>query len=151
MDGDIREFLNTVGKIGWSMVGYDGNNHLRLHHVATNQYHSVAFTPSDYRSRRNSLAVLERLAGRKIPRPNAAHHRHHKQPITAMQRSYEEQRRSVEVDDLVAEADELRQAWDALAHDPRPEDVPEARRIIKRYEHIRAVLATRYRIIEGLQ
>ena len=68
MNGDIREFLNTVGKIGWTMVGYDGNNHLRLHHVATGHFHSVAFTPSDYRSRRNSLAILERLAGRKIPR-----------------------------------------------------------------------------------
>jgi len=151
MNGDIREFLNTVGKIGWTMVGYDGNNHLRLHHVATGHFHSVAFTPSDYRSRRNSLAILERLAGRKIPRPNAAHHRHSKQPITTMQRSDEERRRSEEINNLVAEAGELHQAWDALVHDPRPEDVPEARRIVKRYEHIRAVLAARHRIIEGLQ
>lgn len=151
MNGDTREFLNVVGKIGWNMVGFDGNNHIRLYHVATGQYYSAAFTPSEYRSRRNSLADLERLAGRKLPRPNAGRHRHHRQSVTAMQRSREEQRRIVEIDALVTEADELRQAWNEIAGSARPEDIPEARRILKRYQHIRELLATRYRIIEELR
>lgn len=65
---DTRDLVARVEAIGWKFVGYDGSSHVVL--ANTNGARtSIPATPSDYRSLTNCLAMLERLAGRKLPRP----------------------------------------------------------------------------------
>ena len=149
MNGNTREFLDAAGKLGWSYAGIDGRGHIRLHHQASGQSYSASLTPSEYRSRRNTLADLERLSGRKLPRPNAAHHRHKRQPITAMRRSEEEERQLRIIDGLIREADEIRDTFTEASL--AGEWSANLKQLMVRHNVIRETLASRYyRVIESL-
>lgn len=62
---EAREIILLARLIGWEFVGYTGNNHPVLQHENGSRY-TIAATPSSHRNRANSLAMLEKLAGRKI-------------------------------------------------------------------------------------
>ena len=63
---EARETIKLARQIGWEHVGYTGSGHLLLQHENGKKY-SIASSPGDNRNRKNALAMLERLAGRKIP------------------------------------------------------------------------------------
>lgn len=75
MKKEHREIIELAAQLDFTFVGYDGNGHIELKHKSGARA-TVASTPSDYRSRRNELATLERIAGRKLPR--VRHRRSHK-------------------------------------------------------------------------
>lgn len=66
--GDLRDFLKDAAEYGWEFEGYDGNGHPRLHHPASGERYSASLTPSDWRSRKNSMADLKRIAGASTPK-----------------------------------------------------------------------------------
>ena len=102
-------------------------------------------TPGDWRSRKNDLADLERIAGQKLPRQRSGHYHHHRQPVSNFHQSATEQARSAEVDELLLEAEDLRIRFGRL---PRTRGaVAEARVLMERYEAVRDQLAARYRIV----
>lgn len=72
----MRGLLRKIEPLGWEFDGYEGSGHIRLHHPQTGHRYTCAATPSDYRGERNMLAALERLAGRRLARPNAGKYRH---------------------------------------------------------------------------
>lgn len=71
MRGEHREFLKAAAALGWEFDGYDGNNHLRLHHAATGNRYHTASSPSDVNSRRNCLADLKRIGQQAPAEPTA--------------------------------------------------------------------------------
>ena len=62
---EAREIVQLARKLGWTLAGYTGSNHLLLVHENGSRY-ILAATPSSYRNKANALAILERLAGRKL-------------------------------------------------------------------------------------
>lgn len=60
--GELREFLKDAEKLGWHFEGMDGNGHPRLHNPTTGDRYSAPLSPSDWRSRKNALADLKRIA-----------------------------------------------------------------------------------------
>lgn len=63
----VRELVDKAATIGWSYDRPDGSGHYRLRHESGATY-SVPATPGEYRSLKNALAELERIAGRKTQR-----------------------------------------------------------------------------------
>lgn len=152
MNADMRHLVTRAATLGFSFDGYDGQGHPRLRHYNGVVY-SIPGSPSDSRSVRNTLAALERLSGRKLPRANAAHYRHQRQTQMDIQRSDVEQQQAQKVENLVAEADMLRDRFHQLA-DAEIKDHPvvsEARQVMSRYQHIRSVLAENHRIIPTIE
>jgi len=146
---ELDQFIKTVAALGFTFIGYDGNNHPRFKH-RNGQAYSTSLTPSDHRSRRNALAQMERIAGRKLPRNNAGHYQHHRVTPLQLGLSAEERARSTEIDTLVTEAEALRCRFAELTADPSADGIEETRHVIRRYEHIRQVLAARHRIIRPI-
>lgn len=62
---EAREIVLLARQLGWECVGYTGGNHLKLVHENGSRY-ILAATPSSHRNKANALAILERLAGRKL-------------------------------------------------------------------------------------
>lgn len=153
MNSELRQFLSRAKRLGFEWVGTDGQGHPRLHNAAIGVSYSVPGTPSDYRSLRNSLADLERLSGRKLPRANAAHYRGRRvAPVDFTKSSFEvEQAEKVEA--LVAETDSLREQFHELA-EAEVKDyyiVGQARGIMGRYDHLRRVLADLHHTIPPIE
>jgi hypothetical protein len=146
---DLAEFTKTVAQIGFSFTGFDGNGHPRYRHSSGVEL-SVSYTPSDYRSRRNELARMERIAGQKVPRCRSG--RYTFKPATTLNvvRSVRERATGASVDDMVAEASQLRQRFETLTCDPSVDNVEEARTILLRYNDLRLVLETKHRIIPSI-
>ena len=70
MHKTIKELVAKAETIGWTDTGTkDGRGHHVLVHENGSRL-AIPSTPSDHRSVPNTLAQLERLAGRKIARPN---------------------------------------------------------------------------------
>lgn len=145
----FREWAADIKRLGFEVVGFDGNNHHRLYHPDTDTYTSVARTPSDWRSRRNELARLERIAGRKLPRPNAAHYRTRRTPVTDMQMTDHERRQSDTADKLLAKAAQLRTQFADLISGANlgRNAAAEARHLIDQYQRIADGLAVYHRTI----
>lgn len=153
VNADMRDFISSAERLGWTYVGLDGRGHPRFHNDTTGESYSAPSTPSDWRSMRNCLANLERLSGRKLPRPNAGHFRQRPTSILALKKSSLERLRGVEMDWLVAEADWLRGTFHDLA-EAEVKDYPvitEARKVMHRYEHIRRILQDHHRIIPPIE
>jgi hypothetical protein len=148
--GELRALLKDAQLLGFTFDGWDGSGHIRLRSEQADVRYSVPATPSDRRGYRNSVAGLERLSGRKLPRPNSGKHRHRRQPRLDTTLSPTETEKSSEVDALVAEADSLRQRFAELAVTPTRDAAIEARRVLSRYEHLRRLLAQRHHIINPL-
>lgn len=144
----LRDILKDAKKLGWTMVGYDGNGHPRLYNAEVNRYYSAPLTPSDWRARRNCLADLERLSGRKLPRAKSGKYHHHRVTQLVIEQSNAEMQTAAEVDVLVATADSLRRRFDELSSMPVSRDVAtEARDVLDEYQCIRRRLAAGYRDI----
>jgi hypothetical protein len=153
MNADTRDFISSVERLGWTYIGIDGRGHPRFHNDTTGESYSAPSTPSDWRSMRNCLAQLERLSGRKLPRPNAGHYRQRRTPMLDIKKSDLERLRGQEIDWYAAEAAELRGRFHDLAGAEVKDYivVTEARKVMNRYEHIRRVLADNHRIIPSIE
>ena len=62
---ESREIILIARQLGWEFIGYSGSGHPVLRHENGKKY-TIAATPSDRRNRANSLAMLEKLAERKL-------------------------------------------------------------------------------------
>jgi len=144
----FRELLPKLQMLGFEVVGQDGAGHHRLYHADTDTHTSISATPSDWRGRRNELARLERVAGRKLPRPNAAHYRHQRVTVTEMTMSPIEKQAIEQIDELLAQAAEIRQQWTQVIAGPTNRDTAAAaRKVLDRYEDVRDALAALHRTI----
>jgi hypothetical protein len=133
MTGDLRSFLKDAERLGFIPIGHDGRGHIRLENRDTGQRYSTGSTPGDHRSRRNALADLERLSGRRLPRVNAGHHRHRRQAQLCTELSPTEAERSREIDDLAAEADVLCSRFAELVATPSRAAAAEARLVLQQH------------------
>jgi hypothetical protein len=156
----LPEFLDAARQLGFIYEGQTNGNHVRLRNKRTGQIYTTALTPSDWRSRRNCLADLERISGRKLPRPNAAHYKkQRRRPVLDTQKTRTEQQSCEHVDELVQEAETLRRRFYELVEEVQDEHytffhfalVMEARKTLLRYEHLRRVLADWHRVIPAIE
>jgi hypothetical protein len=147
VSGYVREFVRDAQLLGFSFIGYSGSGHLLFYNPDIRAHYSAAYSPSDWRSRRNATAALERLSGRRLPRPNNGHHRHRRQPQLDTRLSPTERQTGEKVAALVAEAESVRARIGDLAAEPTRNAVAEMRRAINRFEHLRCRLAQLHRII----
>lgn len=69
MNSQAREIVALAEQLGFTFDGYDGSGHVILS-LPDGQRTSIPATLSEYRGRRNAVAALERLSGRKLPRAN---------------------------------------------------------------------------------
>lgn len=69
MNGQAREIVVIAKALGFRFDGYDGSGHVVLS-LPDGRRTSIPATPSEYRGRKNSILTLERMCGRKLPRPN---------------------------------------------------------------------------------
>lgn len=67
MRKEQRELVDIAARLGFKYVGLDGGGHIELKHE-NGTHVTLAATPSEYRGRANAIALLERIAGRKLPR-----------------------------------------------------------------------------------
>lgn len=146
---DLDDFIKTVGTIGFAYIGRDGQNHPRFQHTNGEQY-SVALTPSDYRSRRNALATMERIAGQRVARQRSGKYKFKPPTTLSVTKSEREQRACRNVEDMVATAEKLRKRFTYLTTEPTVAAIEEARSILRRYNDLRLVLATKHRIIPDI-
>jgi hypothetical protein len=147
----LHELLKDAAALGFEFVGYNGSNHLVFHNATTGQRCSTAFSPSDYRSRRNSIAQMERLSGRKLPRPNNGKHKYRRQTQLDTTLTPAEQRASERVAALLEEAASVRRRIEYLAAEPTRDAAAETRRAITKYEHLRRRLEQLHRIIPQIE
>lgn len=65
---EVREAVEKAETIGWKFTGkVDGQGHPIMKHES-GALHSVPATPGDWRSMKNALSTMERIAGQKIER-----------------------------------------------------------------------------------
>ncbi len=147
--GYLPEFIAQAERLGFRLDGHTGDGHPRLRNGKGDSV-VIARTPSDFRSARNALATMERLSGRKLPRPHSGHYRHRRQPQLSTTLSPTEIQKSGEVDALVAEADSLRLRFADLAAAPSRDSAVEARKVLTRHEHLRRRLAQLHHIIDPI-
>ena len=69
MNSQSREVVALAERLGFTFDGYDGSGHLVLS-LPDGTRTSIPATPGEYRGRKNAIATLERLSGRKLPRAN---------------------------------------------------------------------------------
>ena len=149
MSSDLRDFLADARTLGFIPIGRDGGGHIRLYNAGTGQRYSAVSTPGDHRSRRNDLADLERLSGRRLPHQKSGKYRHRRERVVSFEKTPAELAASAEVDELVTEAEGLRVRVHQLP-DTRSA-IAEAHKLVQRFEAIRDLLAHRYyRVIPSL-
>jgi hypothetical protein len=151
MSSYLHDLLDQAGKLGFTPDGRDGRGHVRLRNADTGDLYSVAFSPSDRRSLRNSISHLERLSGRKLPRDNSGKHQHRRQSQLDTTLSPAEQQASELVAALVAEAESVRRRIGQLAAVPTRDAIAEMPRAIAKYAHLRRRLAQRHHIIDPIE
>jgi hypothetical protein len=151
MSSYLRDLLDQAEKLGFTAVGRAGNGHVRLRNAATGDHYSAAFSPSDPRTLQNTLAQLERLSGRKLPRPNSGKHRYRRQSQLDITLSPGEQRASELVAELVAEAESVRARIGQLAAEPTRDAVAEMRRAIAKFEHLRRRLRELHHPVDPIE
>lgn len=69
VNSQAREVVDLSALLGFTFEGYDGSGHVVLS-LPDGRRTSIPATPSEYRGRRNTIAALERMSGRKLPRAN---------------------------------------------------------------------------------
>lgn len=150
MHKEIRDLVGKAALIGWTDTGeLDGRGHHVLRHESGREW-SIPATPSDHRSFRNTLADLERIAGRKLPRVKRSgmarrerRQRDRERAAEAERAAREEYAGRVRAAELRTEADEIFAACEKAQAAVRenPEN-PGARRY---YDKLRAQLADLHR------
>jgi len=148
---DLRQFLHDAQQLGFVFAGYSGGNHVRLHNPDTGDHYSAAYTPSDWRSRRNAIATLERLSGRKLPRQRNGKHQHRKVSQLDTTLSPAERRASDQVAALVEEAESVHRRIKYLASKQTRDAAAEMRRALAKYGHLRRRLEQLHRIIPPVE
>lgn len=148
----LRDFDRKAEMLGFKFVGLTGNTHPRYHNADIDVTVTAPLTPSDWRSQANTLANMERLSGRKLPRGNSGHHSH--KPVRTVLNTNLSDTEAAAVERataLVSEADDLREKWYALLAGPTNRTTAgEARNILDSYERVRRKLETLHRIIPPL-
>lgn len=67
--GYVREVVALAESLGFHLVeGCTGSGHLLLEHP--NGKVTLSSTPSEHRGRKNAIATLERVAGKRLPKAN---------------------------------------------------------------------------------
>lgn len=152
MRHELRQLIERAKTIGYRHDGWDSRGHARLVHT-NGQSVSLAATPSDWRSRLNEISRLERVAGAKLPRQRAGRYSHkrgaHERLAPASPHSMQV---CAEIDDLLAESDDLARQWDGLTAGSEADRtlIDCARKILVRYEEVRRELASRNRLIDPI-
>lgn len=150
-----RELLHQAKQLGFRFIETTGSGHLRLRHDDTGAEYIAPATGSDWRGNRNAISEMERLSGRKLVRPNAAHYRHtNRQPNNLTRRTDKEEAASRRARHLEAKAAELQQLWDEAITSAPPISraaAATARKVMQEYEEIRASLAKMHRVIPPLR
>jgi hypothetical protein len=148
MSSELTDLLGRAGQLGFRLDGRTRKGHPRLVNDA-GAVVVLSGTPGDRRASRNSLARMERLAGRRLPRPNSGKFRHRSQAQLDTRQSAAELQRSQEVDALIVEADALRRRFAELsAVSSSSRAATEAREVLARFERTRRQLAKSHRIID---
>ena len=151
MNALVRDILGDAERLGWQIVGYAGNGHLRLHHPDAGVTFVTGATQSDSRrGRQNTVAELERLCGRKLPRQRSGHHPHHRQPSSDWHKPPIERDYCARVDELVAEAGRLRAEFAGLAAAGDRDAAADGRQVLRAYEAVRRQAARLHRIIQPI-
>lgn len=136
---DTADMLAKAERLGFRFVGHDGRNHLRLVHE--NGEYSIANTPSDWRTRANELAALERIAGRKLERH---HHRRSRKNITMSGFSVTGTHTDGAVAARIAELNDIHEAqrieWEALIANPTRDAALRARDLLHQIARVEADL-----------
>ncbi len=151
MSGYVQAIIKDAKQLGFAFDGFDGDGHIRLRNEQAGVRYSVPATPGDVRSYRNALSAMERLAGKRLPRPNNGHYRHRRQTRLDTGLSPAEVEKSGEIDALIAEADAMRRRFAELVAAPSRAAAAEARLVLARHKHTRRLLEQCHRIIEPLQ
>lgn len=145
----LRRFAETKARpLGFEFVGYQGNGHPRFYNADKGVYFTTALTPSDWRGEKNSVADMERLSGRKLPRQKAGRARHVKVPQARFRLSDSEKSAQSHIDQLLTRAERLAERWDKVKDDLRFNE--EAHAILLDFEEIEAKLRDFRRVIPPL-
>jgi len=122
VNGHAREIVELAQQLGFTVDHVTGSGHIRL--VSPKGSVTMASTPSEYRGRANTIAMLERVSGNKLPRVK---HRRSRKAVKgsgftlalakAEQTQWHKGSCGKTVDDLTATRDRLIQRCHALAAD----------------------------------
>ena len=139
----LKEFAETkAAPLGFEFVGLQGSSHPRFYNADKNVYFTSALTPSDWRGEKNAVADMERLSGRKLPRPNAAHYKHKPRGsgFGTVQSSWERQMLG-NLDSAMTDAEGIRTKIIDLFEEGSIQAANECRRLLARFQAIREFLA----------
>lgn len=138
----FRKLLEIAHSLGFTDVGWRGNGHFRVSHPNGGIY-DLSGTPGDLRGDRNTVSVLEKIAGRKVPRSNAARYRHEARRSGFT--STFAHRRAGESSRLVERASVLRGEFAELAAgDVSRSSAELARRIVREYSLLESEASSCY-------
>ena len=127
-----------------------GGSHVKLYNAEKNLTYYTSASPSDNRYERNALNDMERMSGRRLPRPNAAKYKTVKVTTTTMRMSDTETAAVAHTDELLAQADKLRGIWNNIIATSNRTHANVARLVLSEYEEIRSALSDKHRIIPPL-
>jgi hypothetical protein len=146
-----RELIRAAKQLGFTVEGTDGSGHIKLHHQELGINFSLPSTPSEWRGAANSIAHMERLTGRKLPRSNSGHYRFSKVKTTDTRRTEREEESLRKARTLEAKAAELQALWEDLVNTAGQgggrKAAHAARKLFSEYEEIRSSLARLHRPI----
>lgn len=148
--GWLRRFCTKAQQLGFEFQGYNGSGHPKFVHTASGTVLVTSLTPSDWRVERNTIADMERISGRKLPRDNAAHYSHKRVQRSNLCKTVNEIRACDEIDRLVSETESMRQRLQILTERNSRASAEEARRLVRKFEICRQELAHRHRHIDPL-
>lgn len=146
-----RELVKLAELLGFDEVQVTKHGHPRFYNRTIDRFYVASFTPSDWRSRKNAIAEMERMAGRKLPRQSAGKIRHQRARVSDLRMTAGEQAAGNQADAMACRAERLRsEIADLIAEDTNAAycaAVPRARE----FEDIRARLEQQFhRIIPPL-
>lgn len=148
--GWFREFCEKVEPLGFVFDQYIGSGHPRFVHLESGAHVITSLTPSDWRAERNAIAEMERIAGRKLRRDNSGHYHHRRIQRADFRKSKTEIEAASDIDQLLAESEEIRCQFNALTKATTRNAAQEARRLMARFENCRNQLQQHYRHIPPL-
>lgn len=148
MADDLSRLIDEAKKIGFEYAGQDGRNHIVL--VNGDLRYTTSFTTSDWRAHQNALRDMERMSGRKLPRQKTGKYRFKPSTPSSMRLSAEEIRDGAEVDNLLANAESMRQRFRELAKSANRREVQVARQLLEDFERVKEALADHHRVVDPI-
>lgn len=150
LGSEWREMTKLAAMLGFDQVQVTKHGHPRFYNRDIDRFYVASFTPSDWRGRKNAVAEMERMSGRKIPRQKAGKIRHCRSSVSDMQMSDTELLATGEVDKLLRRADVLRDLFANAVADNTRTAASEARTLAAEFTEIRQRLEKFHRIIPPL-